>query len=94
MTNIVTFPSAASLDLGNEIDAIKRETHRLNNMVRQLDRHIDRANAATDLAGEMEGVIVRMTSAIIAMKNKAKPFLKSQAQLDAEWTAFERQWLS
>ena len=92
--SIIAFPTRASLDLGDEICTIQKEAHLLLEMACQLDRYIDRANAATNRAVEMEAVIVRMTSAIEALKRKANPFRKSQAQLDSEWREFEREFCS
>jgi hypothetical protein len=92
MTNILTFPTPISLDLNGEIRAIQNEAHVFLQMAKQLDRYEDSANPATNLAEDMEAVLARMTSAIEALKQKTKPFLKSQGQLDAEWRAFEAEF--
>jgi hypothetical protein len=96
MTNIITFPTPnqASPDFSDEIGAIQNEARMLLRMADELARHRGSAHLTTNHAGEMEAVLASMNCAIAALKQMAKPFLKSQAQLDAEWRDFERQFLS
>jgi hypothetical protein len=96
MTNIITFPTPnqATPDFSDEIGAIQNEARMLLRMADELARHGGSANRATDHAEEMEACLASMNCAIAALKQKAKPFLKSRAQLEAEWRDFERQFLS
>ncbi len=95
MTNIVAFPASHSQpDFREEANALQKEALMLLRMADRLASYDGCANVAAGLAEDMEIILARMNSMAAGLKQKAKPFMKSQAQLDAELREFERQFLS